>query len=62
MPGLVAPPADVLLVNFDGRKLTLRLQYWVRLHSGGVGKEVDSRVRFAILDALASDNVEVTMI
>lgn len=59
---LTDPPADVLLVDFGGSKLTLRLQYWVRLDSGGVGPEVDSRVRFAILDALASDDVEVTMV
>jgi potassium efflux system protein len=59
---LADPPPDVLLVDFGSSKLTLRLQYWVRLDSGGVGPEVDSRVRFAILDALASDNVEVTMV
>lgn len=59
---LADPPAAVLLVDFGGSKLTLRLQYWVRLDSGGVGPEVDSRVRFAILDALAPDNVEVTMV
>ena len=51
----------VLLEDFGGGKYTLRLQYWIRLGAGLNGPDVDSDLRYAILDALQPEHVGVKL-
>ncbi len=58
---LQEPPPVVLLEDFGGGKYTLRLQYWIRLGAGLNGPDVDSDLRYAILDALQPEHVGVKL-
>lgn len=56
---LQEPPPVVLLEDFGGGKYTLRLQYWIRPGAGLNGPDVDSELRYAILDALQPEHLGI---
>jgi potassium efflux system protein len=57
---VLADPAPVVwLDDFGDDALRLKLLYWVSLNSDTPGPEIDSELRFAIVDALGAANIAI---